>query len=121
MLTAKHLVILSLAAFTAITISCPAAAKEHASSATVWTSFINSAASWPDGVSFFIGLTTPQFMLLGLDGALHMAEESVNPEKVVPKALIATVGVGGITAFLFAISMSYCLTDLETVLNSPSG
>ncbi|KIV90057.1 hypothetical protein PV10_07402 [Exophiala mesophila] len=112
---------LSLSAFIVITICCPAVAKEHASSSDVWTSFVNSAASWPDGVSFFIGLTTPQFMLLGLDGALHMAEECLEPEKVVPKALIATVGVGGVTAFLFAISMSYCLTDLELVLNSPTG
>ncbi|RVX74378.1 hypothetical protein B0A52_01503 [Exophiala mesophila] len=112
---------LSLSAFIVITICCPAVAKEHASSSAVWTNFVNSAASWPDGVSFFIGLTTPQFMLLGLDGALHMAEECLEPEKVVPKALIATVGVGGVTAFLFAISMSYCLTDLELVLNSPTG
>ena len=120
-LTATYLVALSLSAFIVITICCPAVAKEHASSSAVWTNFVNSAASWPDGVSFFIGLTTPQFMLLGLDGALHMAEECLEPEKVVPKALIATVGVGGVTAFLFAISMSYCLTDLELVLNSPTG
>lgn len=104
-----------------VTVTCPARATHTASNAQVWTEFVNSSGGWPDGVSFIIGLTTPQFMFLGLDGALHMAEECIDPVKTVPRALMATISIGTLTAFGFAVSMAYCLTDVETILSAPGG
>lgn len=52
----------------------------------------------------------------GLDAALHLAEETLNPASAVPRALMATVGIGFLTGFVFSVAMSYCITDLESLL-----
>ena len=68
-------------------------------------------------MSFLTGLITPSYMYAGLDAALHLAEETRRPEKVVPLALVSTIGIGFLTAFVFSISMSYTITDLESLLD----
>lgn len=60
-------------------------------------------------------------MFAGFDGALHLAEECIEPSKVVPRALIATVITGSITAFVFAVGMACSLSNLTAVLNTPTG
>lgn len=60
-------------------------------------------------------------MLIGLDATLHLAEECKTPTRTVPKAIIATIGIGSVTAFSFAIAMCYSLTDVESLLASPTG
>lgn len=59
-------------------------------------------------------------MFAGLDATLHMAEECLEPAIVVPKSILATIGIGFGTAFSFSVAMAYCITDLDTVLNTPT-
>jgi choline transport protein len=54
----------------------------------------------------------------GLDAALHLAEETMNASQAVPRALMATIGIGFLTAFTFAVSMAYCISDLEDLLTA---
>lgn len=82
---------------------------------------MNSSNGWPDGISFLNGMAAPQFMLMGLDSVLHLAEDCLEPRKVLPKALLATVLVGSVTAFGFAISMAYSVPDMSAALESPTG
>ncbi|KAJ2982100.1 hypothetical protein NQ176_g1620 [Zarea fungicola] len=112
--------ILSLTLFAVVTVTCSARAQQRPSTAAVWTTIVNDSG-WPDGVLFLIGTLTPQFMFVGFDGALHLAEECLNPSKVVPKAILITVGIGFVTAFSFAIGMSYSITELDVALNSRTG
>lgn len=72
---------------------------------------------WPDAVAFLTGLVTPAAMFLGLDGALHLAEEALNPKRAVPRALISTSIVGLVTGFLFNVAMCYCIRDLDTLVS----
>ncbi|PGG99041.1 hypothetical protein GX51_06457 [Blastomyces parvus] len=86
-------------------------------SKVVWTSFIN-LTGWPDGVCFLIGLSTSCFIYAGLDAALHMAEECQQPERVVPRTIMAAVGIGFVTAFGYAVAQLYALSDISYILTT---
>ncbi|SCO08417.1 related to HNM1-Choline permease [Fusarium fujikuroi] len=83
----------------------------------VWTNF-ETMTGWNDGVAFMTSLVTPCYMYGGLDAALHLAEETLNASQTVPRALMATIGIGFLTAFTFAVSMAYCISDLEGLLTA---
>ena len=107
-------VMLTIATFSISAITS-VARSEKATSSWVWTNFeVNTG--WTPAISFLTGLTTPCYMYGGLDAALHLAEETLNPHKTVPRALMATIGIGFLTAFTFAVAMSYCIIDLESLL-----
>lgn len=57
-------------------------------------------------------------MLSGLDATLHLAEECLDPERVVPKALMATVIVGFLTAFPFSIGIIYSYRNVGESLST---
>ncbi|KAF5672626.1 heterokaryon incompatibility (het-6OR allele) [Fusarium circinatum] len=84
----------------------------------VWTNF-ETTTGWNDGVALMTSLVTPCYMYGGLDAALHLAEETLNASQTVPRALLATIGIGFLTAFTFAVSMAYCISDLDCLLTSP--
>lgn len=109
-------VFLSLLAFLTISVTCLVRADKQPSS-FVWNNFENNAG-WPDGVTFLTGLVTPAVMFLGLDGAMHLAEECFNPEKTVPQALISTSIMGSVTGVAFSIAMCYGITDLDELVHT---
>lgn len=59
-------------------------------------------------------------MFIGLDGALHLAEECLEPEKTVPRALLSTIGIGFTTGFVFVVAMCYSIVDLKSLLITKS-
>ncbi|KAL4771561.1 amino acid/polyamine transporter I [Aspergillus nidulans var. acristatus] len=112
--------VLSISTFVAITVVCPARSEVHVDSKEIWAIMTNGSG-WSDGISFLTGLSTPQFMLSGIDATLHLAEECLDPERVVPKAVLATVIVGFLTAFPFAIAISYSYRDVAASLSTKTG
>ena len=56
-----------------------------------------------------------------LDSATHLAEEVPQPEKNIPIAIMATVGIGFVTAWFYCISMFFSLNDLDKLLNTATG
>ncbi|KAF5724195.1 HNM1-choline permease [Fusarium mundagurra] len=108
--------VLTLSTFFVTCITC-LCRSEKQSSEWVWTNF-ETTTGWNDGVAFMTSLVTPCYMYGGLDAALHLAEETLNASQAVPRALMATIGIGFLTAFTFAISMAYCISDLEGLLTS---
>ncbi|KAF7560390.1 hypothetical protein G7046_g3750 [Stylonectria norvegica] len=110
---------ISLLGFLAILITCLARNPPKQADSFVWGTFVNSSGWSSNGVVFLVGLVNPNFIYSGLDGAIHLAEECTHAAKTIPKALMATVVVGFITSFSFAIAMTYCTTDFDAVLASP--
>lgn len=102
-----------------IFVACLAEASPKADSATVWTTFVNEGSGWPSGVVFLTGLVNPNFAYVGIDGAVHLAEDALNAATAVPWALIAAVGIGFVTAFPFVVAMFYCISDPGAILESP--
>ncbi|OOF91563.1 hypothetical protein ASPCADRAFT_9487 [Aspergillus carbonarius ITEM 5010] len=113
--------ILSISTFLAIIITCPVRSSAKVNTSETWSQFVNGSGGWPDGISFLTGLSTPQFMFSGLDAALHLAEECLEPARIVPKALIVTVTVGLLTGFPFAIAILYSYSNVESSLSTPTG
>lgn len=81
----------------------------------VWGTFVNSTG-WSDGVCFFGALLTTCFIFAGLDAALHMAEEAPDPRSSVPIASVSAIGIGFVTAFVFAIALLYSIADFDQIL-----
>ncbi|KAE8389365.1 amino acid/polyamine transporter I [Aspergillus alliaceus] len=95
---------------------------DHKSSAEeVFTYFINDG-HWPTkALSVFIGLTGPVFAFAGGDAAVHMVEEMNNATTAVPLSLMLTVLINGSMGFGMMLALYFCLGDIQTSLNSPTG
>ncbi|KAI5195539.1 amino acid transporter, partial [Aureobasidium subglaciale] len=107
---------LTICAFIIITITCLVRSDKR-SSEYVWAT-LESNTGWPPGVTFLTGLATPAFMYAGLDASMHLAEECTEPEKTVPRALMATIIIGFVTGFTFSVSMCYGITDIDALVST---
>jgi choline transport protein len=105
----------SLVSFAIILITVPAKAPTHESAEFVFATFINSTG-WPqNGIAFIVGLINTNWAFACLDCATHLAEEVPRPEKMIPIAIMGTVGIGFVTAWFFSISMMFSLSDLDRI------
>lgn len=101
-----------------VTIIVVAAMPEtHATTDFVWRAWDNQTG-WNGGVAFLTGVLNGAFVIGTPDGVTHMAEELPNPKRDLPKAIAAQIILGTLTAFLYAVSILYAITDLDAVLNS---
>ncbi|CAG8950590.1 hypothetical protein HYFRA_00002799, partial [Hymenoscyphus fraxineus] len=110
----------------------------HSSSEDVFKTFRNGGGWSSDGISFFVGLVTSIFSFLGADSACHMgkettflqkvfspdnhlAEEIHNASTVVPWAMVFSVALNGAMGFGMLIALLFCLGDIDSALESPTG
>ncbi|KAH7130341.1 amino acid transporter-like protein [Dendryphion nanum] len=94
---------------------------QKSASADVWKLFLNEGGYESKGLSFFVGLITPVFAFSGVDGAVHMSEEIKNSSRILPWAMLGSIGVNGIMGFSMLITILYCIGDIENALNTPTG
>ena len=112
---ASYTLYTSLISFAVLLITVPAKAPTHESAKFVFATFINSTGWAQSGIAFIVGLINCNWAFACLDCATHLAEEVRRPEKMVPIAIMGTVGIGFVTAWFFSISMMFSLNDLEAV------
>ncbi|RSL60532.1 hypothetical protein CEP53_005422 [Fusarium sp. AF-6] len=111
----------SIISFLVIILTVPCKADTHQSAKFVFSQFVNNTG-WPsDGIAYIVGLINCNWAFNGLDCATHMAEEVLNPERTIPIAILGTVGVGFLTAWLFGIAMMFSIKDFDAVSNTPTG
>lgn len=90
--------------------------KQHASNHFVWGSFReNNTTGWQGGVAFLLGVLNGSFTIGTPDAITHMAEELPHPGKDLPRAIGLQIGLGFLYAFVFAIAISYAITDLSVL------
>ncbi|KXH27469.1 hypothetical protein CSAL01_07404, partial [Colletotrichum salicis] len=112
---------MSIVSYLVIIITVPAKATVHQTPKFVFTDFIDNTG-WPnDGIAFTVGLINANWAFNGLDCAVHMAEEVDAPEKIIPAAILGTIGIGFCTAWIFGIAMMFSLTDFERVAFTSTG
>ncbi|KAI1136099.1 amino acid transporter [Hypoxylon sp. FL0543] len=88
----------------------------HASNHFVWGSFEeNNLTGWQGGVAFLLGVLNGAFTIGTPDAITHIAEELPQPRKDLPKAIGFQLGLGFLYAFVFAIALSYAITDLSAL------
>lgn len=89
----------------------------HATNEMVWKVFVNSTG-WSNGVAFLTGVLNGAFTIGTADSVSHLAEELPNPKVDLPKAIFTQMGLGTITAFVYAIAILYSITDISAVISS---
>lgn len=88
----------------------------HASDHSVWNSFDeNNSTGWSGGVAFMIGVLNGAFAIGTPDSVTHMAEETKNPSRDIPKAILIQIGGGGVFGLAFAIVLGYAISDLSVL------
>lgn len=120
-LTESTPVLISLASFFVICITCLAITQPKQSSYHVWHEFINNNQWDSKALVFLLGLINPTYGFAGLDGAIHLAEDCFEPARTVPRALCSSLVVGFTTAFFLVVSMLYCVKDIHAAINSRTG
>lgn len=66
-------------------------------------------------------MLSPGYMYAGLDGAIHLAEESKNASVAVPRALMSTWIIGFLTSIIVSIAVMYSAQDFEAIATTPTG
>ena len=87
----------------------------------VFKDFENNTGWSSAGIAFIVGLINRAWSFSCLDCATHMAEEIVEPERWIPVSILSTVAIGFATSFCYAISMFFCIKNLDAILSSTTG
>lgn len=120
-LVTKSAFIWSILGFVVISITVLACATPNYSSAQfVFTEFINEVG-WPDGIAWLLGLLQAGLGLTGFDAVAHMIEEIPNPAVEGPKIMIACVGIGIFTGFIFLMVLLFVAGNVNDVIESAAG
>jgi amino acid transporter len=68
-----------------------------------------------------VGLLSPVLSLIGFDCAVHMSEEVKDASTTLPRAMLSAFGFNAILGFVMAVTLSFTLGDVESILSSPTG
>ncbi|KAK5999995.1 hypothetical protein QM012_005083 [Aureobasidium pullulans] len=108
----------SSAVFISVLVAVVAKAPSYQSNTFVWGTYTNKIGWTSPFVVVSTGPVNPGYVYAGLDGAVHIAEEVLNPKKVIPLALLSTVGMAFITGFAISIALAYTIQDLAAAASS---
>ncbi|OBA20392.1 amino acid transporter [Metschnikowia bicuspidata var. bicuspidata NRRL YB-4993] len=112
----------SLFSYTVITLTVLVCARGNYQLADfVFVKFENNTGWQSAGIAFIVGLINPNWSFSCLDSASHLAEEVHNADRVIPIAILGTVTIGMVTSLTYAISMFFCVTNLDDIINNGTG
>jgi choline transport protein len=117
----KLIFVLSVVTLSATTVTLFVVGRQHHASASFIFTDTTTKSGWDDGFAFILAITNAVYSFLGSDCGAHLCEEIPNPAKNVPKVILYPLVMGLVTAFPFAVSLMYAITDLEGVLHSVTG
>ena len=111
----------SISGFVIISITVLACASpDYSTGNFVFTEFDNSTG-WPDGIAWLLGLLQAGLGLTGFDAVAHMIEEIPNPTVEGPRIMLACVGIGIFTGFIFLTCLLFVAGDITNVTESAAG
>ncbi|PCG88272.1 Amino acid/polyamine transporter I [Penicillium occitanis (nom. inval.)] len=108
-----------LAFFGVLVPLCVLSSKRDASE--VWAYFVNEGGWDTQGLSTMIGLLMSIFLFTGVDGAIHMSEEIKDAVVVVPRSIMASMGINGSFGFGILLTALYATTSIDDALSSEAG
>ncbi|KAL6157973.1 hypothetical protein ACJQWK_07949 [Exserohilum turcicum] len=80
---------------------------------------LHTDAGWDNpGVAFSIGMLATAYPISSFDGVLHMIEETKEPRKRVPKAMVLATSLNAVMMIAFCICLMFCIGDEEAVAKS---
>ncbi|KAA6414477.1 MAG: amino acid transporter [Lasallia pustulata] len=87
----------------------------------VFTVFSDGGNWGSMGLSTLIGVLSPALAFIGPDSATHMSEEIRDASRILPIAMMVTVVLNGVLGFVMLVTFCFCITDVQTALNTPTG
>lgn len=87
----------------------------YASSDTVWRIWENGTGYSSNGFVFLAGMLNGAYAVGTPDVCSHLSEEIPNPRVNVPKAMLAQLIVGTITAFAYIVTLFYSISDFAAI------
>ncbi|QDS73034.1 hypothetical protein FKW77_009325 [Venturia effusa] len=91
------------------------------SAAKVFSEFQDGGGWGSIGTACIVGQVSAIYSFIGPDAGTHMSEEIRDASRIVPRSMIATAMLNGILGLVMVITYCFCITDLESVLASPTG
>ncbi|RAH61606.1 GABA permease [Aspergillus piperis CBS 112811] len=117
---ARFILIWNITAFF-ITVIVLLATNDHKQSASfVFVEFQNFTG-WDRAMAAIVGILQACFGMCCYDAPSHMTEEMKSASKQAPQAIIMSVVLGAITGFAFLLVLCFCIGDITTTQNSPTG
>jgi len=62
---------------------------------------------------FMLATLLGAYTIVGFESASNLAEETVEPHRTIPKAMIRAVLLSGVVGFAFLIALSYSISDIK--------
>ncbi|KAI7084894.1 amino acid permease [Hortaea werneckii] len=93
---------------------------QKASAGEVFGSFRNLGGWESIGTACYVGSITATGAFAGSDAAVHLAEETRDASRSVPRMMVGTVLLNGAMGLVMIITFAFCITDLEAVVSSES-
>ncbi|KAJ5358449.1 uncharacterized protein N7496_010862 [Penicillium cataractarum] len=95
--------------------------NNHAAPKWTFGDATNGTGWKSEGFAFLLAISNAVYAFLGTDCGAHICEEIHDPTRNTPKVILYPVLMGLVTAFPFAAACMNAITDIDAVLNSPSG
>ncbi|KAJ5999723.1 hypothetical protein N7481_000132 [Penicillium waksmanii] len=114
--------ILAFSTLTATTITLFVCSRNNHAPAEWTFADTTNETGWPsNGFAFMLAVSNAVYAFLGTDCGAHLCEEIRNPAQNAPKIILYPILIGLVTAFPFACACMNAITDVDAVLNTPSG
>ncbi|KAJ4294247.1 hypothetical protein N0V90_007937 [Kalmusia sp. IMI 367209] len=114
------IVVLHVAGFFAVIIPLWVMA-DRSSASDNFTLFVDNMGWNNVPLSTMIGLVGAASCFVGVESGAHMSEEVRNAAHVIPRAMMWTWVGNGLFGWIMAITFSFCVTDIMSVLMTPLG
>ena len=120
-LTSAYTVV-NIGGMLAAIIGLPIACKDKNTASFVFTNFENNSGWSNNGISFLLGLLAVAWTMTDYDATAHITEEVENANVRAPIAIIIAVATTAVLGWILFIVMVLCMgTDIQALLNAPSG
>jgi hypothetical protein len=83
--------------------------------------FSNNGGYPTDGLSFMVGLLPLTLCLLGFDSQVHMAEETEDSARSIPRTIMYSTYINAFLGFLMVITLMYTWGDMADIADSAYG
>ncbi|KAI9037646.1 amino acid permease [Aspergillus affinis] len=91
------------------------------SASWVFTHFTDGSGWGSKIFSFLLGFISVAWTMTDYDGTTHMSEETHDAASLGPLAIQSAVIVSGLMGWILTICLCFCITDLDAILDTPTG
>ncbi|TKY90271.1 hypothetical protein EX895_000269 [Sporisorium graminicola] len=104
-----------------LSITVAATAPTHQSAKFVFVDIINTTGWSSNGLVWCLGQIATSGAFILIDSPSHLSEETIEPEKNVPKAMVYSVLIGTVTGLFVTLCFMFSIADIDGVLASAGG